>query len=171
MSTTASSERAKLGYALSEEEGENFWLFGALATIKISADDTGGQYCLIDVEMPTGVGTPLHIHREEDEWFYVHEGAFAVYVGDEHFTLAAGGFAFGPKGVPHTFMGGPDGGKMLVGCGPKFEGLLREIGEPTPEHVLPPPLDAPPDMELLVPIAARWAYDLLGPPGPPPGHS
>lgn len=44
MSTTTSSERAKLGYGLSEEEGEHFWLFGALVTIKISADDTAGQH-------------------------------------------------------------------------------------------------------------------------------
>jgi hypothetical protein len=36
MSTTASSERAKLGYRLRDEEGEDFWLFGALVTIKIS---------------------------------------------------------------------------------------------------------------------------------------
>ena len=30
MSTTTSSERTKLGYGLREEEGEDFWLFGAL---------------------------------------------------------------------------------------------------------------------------------------------
>jgi mannose-6-phosphate isomerase-like protein (cupin superfamily) len=169
-STTASSGRMSRGYTLSEEEGEHFWLFGALATIKISADDTAGQYCLIDLEMPTGVGTPLHIHRDEDEWFYVREGAFAVYIGDAQLTLTAGEFAFGPKGVPHTFMAGPDGGKMLVGCGAKFEGLLREIGEPSPQRVLPPPPEGPPDMDLLLPIADRWAYDILGPPGPPPGR-
>ena len=58
MSTTTSTDRTSLGYALSEEEGEAFWLFGALATIKISADDTAGQYCLIDVEVPPGVGSP-----------------------------------------------------------------------------------------------------------------
>jgi hypothetical protein len=50
----------------------------------------------------------------------------------------------------------------------KFEGLLREIGEPAPEHVLPPPPEGPPDMERLLPIAARWAYDILGPPGSTP---
>jgi len=43
---------------LREEEGEDFWLFGALVTIKTSAEDTGGQYCLLDVEAPPGVGSP-----------------------------------------------------------------------------------------------------------------
>ena len=84
-------------------------------------------------------------------------------------TLTAGGFAYGPRGVPHTFFAGPTGGKMLVGCGPNFEGLLREIAEPAPGHVLPPPPE-PPDMEWLLPIAEKWAYGILGPPGPPPGH-
>ena len=171
MSITVSSERAKVGYGLREEQGEDFWLFGALATIKVSAEDTDGQYCLIDIEVPPGVGSPWHVHRDEDEWFYVREGEFELYVGDAHLTLTAGGFAYGPKGVPHTFFGGPDGGKMLAGCeGAKFEGLLREIAEPATEHVLPPPPEAPPDMEVLVPIAAKWAYDILGPPGVPPGH-
>jgi mannose-6-phosphate isomerase-like protein (cupin superfamily) len=171
MSTTTPSERTKLGYGLSAEEGEDFWLFGALATIKISAEDTAGQFCVIDIAVPQGVGSPLHVHYEEDEWFFVHEGECEVYIGDAHLTLAAGGFAFGPKGVPHTFFGGPNGGKMLVWAeGGKFEGFLREIAEPAHEHAVPPPPDGPPDMELLLPIAEKWAYGILGPPGPPPGH-
>ena len=170
MFTATSSERTKLGYGLREEEGEDFWLFGSLITIKTSAEDTGGQYCLLDCEVPPGVGSPWHSHRDEDEWFYVREGEFELYVGDAHLTLTAGGFAFGPKGVPHTFFGGPTGGKMFVGCGAKFEGLLREIAEPAPQHVLPPPPEGPPDMALLLPLAEKWAYDILGPPGPPPGR-
>ena len=171
MSTTTSSERTRFGYGLREEEGEDFWLFGALVTIKIGANDTAGQYSVMDIETPPGVGSPWHVHRDEDEWFYVHEGECEVYIGDAHLTLTAGGFAFGPKGVPHTFFGGPNGGKMLVWAGgAKFEGLLREIAEPAPQHVLPPPPKGPPDMELLLPIADKWAYDILGPPGPPPGR-
>ena len=58
---------------------------------------------------------------------------------------------------------------MLFGVGAKFEGFLREIGEPAPGHVLPTPPETPPDMAKLSAIADRWAYDILGPPGPPPG--
>jgi quercetin dioxygenase-like cupin family protein len=170
MSATSTVERTELGYGLSEEEGEDFWLFGVLATIKINAEDTAGEYTLIEAEVPAGMGSPWHVHRDEDEWFYCREGEFTVYVGDARLTLTAGGFAFGPKGVPHTFIAGPDGGKMLFGAGPKFEGFLREIAPPAPEHVLPPPPDGPPDMDRVLPIAAKWAYEILGPPGPPPGR-
>ena len=164
-------ERGQLGYALHENEGEAFWLLGMLQTIKISREDTGGAYGLVEVVVPEGLGSPWHVHPKEDEWFYVLEGEITFWVGDSRLSLKAGSFAFGPKGVPHTFFGGPNGGKMLVWAGgAKFEGLLREIAEPAPEHVLPPPPEGPPDMDLLLPIADKWAYDILGPPGPPPGR-
>src|SRR5262245_46134640 len=116
MSTTTTSERAKLGYGLREEEGEDFWLFGALATIKVSAEDTGGQYCLIDIEVPPGVGSPWHMHRDEDEWFYVREGEFELYVGDAHLTLTAGGLPTAPRACPTPSSGAPTGGRCWPGA-------------------------------------------------------
>ena len=98
-------------------------------------------------------------------------GEFTVYIGDERLSFPAGSFAFGPKGVPHTFIAETDGAKALIGFQPfHFEGFLHEVGEPATERVLPPPLEAPPDMARLLPIAARNGMEILGPPGPPPGH-
>src|SRR3954453_23821617 len=154
--TTASEERTKLGYQLNEDEGEAFWLLGMLETIKISAKDTDGEYGLIELVVPAGVGSPWHVHPEEDEWFYVLEGELTVWVADTRLSLKAGSFAFGPKGVPHTFYAEAGGARTLVGFAPmQFEGFLREVGEPAPERAVPPPLEGPPDMDLLLPIAAR----------------
>src|SRR5436190_15109094 len=170
--TTASEERTKLGYQLNEDEGEAFWLLGMLETIKISAKDTDGEYGLIELVVPEGVGSPWHVHPEEDEWFYVLEGELTVWVADTRLSLKAGSFAFGPKGTPHTFYVEAGGAKALVGFAPmQFEGFQREVGEPAPERVLPQPLEGHPDMELLHSIAARNGMQILGPPGPPPGHS
>ena len=164
--------RAQLGYRLGAEEGEAFWLLGMLETIKISREDTAGQFGLVEIVVPAGLGSPWHVHPEEDEWFYIIDGEFTVYVGETRLSLRAGSLAFGPKGVPHTFIAEPpDGGKALVGFQPcQFEGFIREVGEPAPERVVPPPLDTPPDMERLIPIAARNGFEILGPPGPPPGR-
>src|ERR1043166_545834 len=154
-------ERAQLGYALHENEGEAFWLLGMLQTIKISREETGGAYGLIEVVVPAGLGSPWHVHPEEDEWFYVLEGNLTFYVGDARVDLTAGGFAFGPKGVPHTFIGaGPDPARVLVGFAPmQFEGFLREVGHPAPARVLPPPLAGPPpEIERLAPIAKRAGF-------------
>ena len=91
-------------------------------------------------------------------------------LGERRLSLPAGSFAFGPKGVPHTFIAETNGAKALIGFQPfHFEGFLHEVGQPATERVLPPPLEAPPDMERLLPIAARNGMEILGPPGPPPG--
>src|SRR5215216_4485511 len=162
--SVVSQDRAKHGYLLGKDEGEAYWLLGMLEVVKISGAQTGGSFGLIEVTVRAGEGSPWHVHPDEDEWFYVLEGEFTVYVGDRRLTLTPGSFAFGPKGVPHTFFGETDGAKALIGFQPfRFEGFLHEVGEPAAERVLPPPMEAPPDMQRLIPIAARNGMEILGP--------
>jgi quercetin dioxygenase-like cupin family protein len=169
--TVASTDNARHGYLLGNNEGEAYWLLGMLEIVKIRGEDTDGEYGLIEITVRAGEGSPWHVHPEEDEWFYALEGEFTFYVGEERLSLPAGSFAFGPKGVPHTFIAESDGARALVGFQPfLFEGFLHEVGESATERVLPPPLEAPPDMERLLPIGVRNGMQILGPPGPPPGH-
>jgi quercetin dioxygenase-like cupin family protein len=100
--TAVAAERAKDGYLLGKAEGEAYWLLGMLEVVKISGADTNGAYGLIEVTVRAGEGSPWHVHPDEDEWFYVLEGEFTVYVGERRLSLAPGSFAFGPKGVPHN---------------------------------------------------------------------
>ena len=72
--TTTAADRSTFGYALAHDEGEAFWLTGMLKTVKIGSADTGGRYGLIEVLVPPGLGSPWHVHADEDEWFYVLEG-------------------------------------------------------------------------------------------------
>ena len=74
--TVDAPERAKVGYQLGKDEGDAFWLLGMLETVKISSEDTGGAYGLLEVEARAGDGSPWHAHPDEDEWFYVLEGEF-----------------------------------------------------------------------------------------------
>jgi mannose-6-phosphate isomerase-like protein (cupin superfamily) len=156
--TTTTVDRGTKGYALAHDEGEAFWLTGMLQTVKVGGADTGGRY-----------GSPWHVHVEEDEWFFVLEGSLTVYVGDTRVDLTTGGFAFGPKGVPHTFIGaGSSPARVLVGLAPmEFEGFLREVGQPATARMLPPrPAGPPPDPAGLAAIAKRHGVIILGPPGP-----
>ena len=169
---TVAADRATHGYALAQNEGEAFWLLGMLETVKLGKSDTNGTSGLVEIVVPPGVGSPWHVHPEEDEWFYVLEGQVTVYVAAKRFDLTSGGFAFGPKGVPHTFFcSGSTPARALVGFAPmQFEGFLREVGQPTADRVLPPPVDgAPPYIAMLGPIARRAGFIILGPPGPPAG--
>src|SRR5215212_8968718 len=167
--TVVSAERTNNGYLLGKDEGDAHWLLGMLEIVKISGAQTGGEFGLLEVTVRKGEGSPWHVHPEEDEWFYVLEGEFTVWVGDERLSLPAGAFAFGPKGIPHTFYGETEGAKVLIGFAPfQFEGFLNEVGEPATARVLPPAMTEPPDMAKLLPIAARNGMEILGPPGPPP---
>jgi mannose-6-phosphate isomerase-like protein (cupin superfamily) len=46
---------------------------------------------------------PLHIHHEDDEAWYVLDGALTVRVGDQDVEVAAGGGVIVPRGTPHTY--------------------------------------------------------------------
>jgi quercetin dioxygenase-like cupin family protein len=48
-------------------------------------------------------GPPLHVHREQDDTFFVLDGVLTVQVGEELFDLGPGDFASVPPGIPHTF--------------------------------------------------------------------
>src|SRR5262245_1689245 len=124
---TVTADNTTHGYARARDEGEAFWLLGMLQTVKMGRADTGGRLGLLEIVVPPGLGSPWHVHPEEDEWFYVLEGNLTFYVGETRLDLTAGGFAFGPKGVPHTFMGaGPGPTRALVGFAPMmFENFMR----------------------------------------------
>src|SRR2546425_5922828 len=137
--TVVSPQRAEHGYLLGKDEGEAYWLLGMLEIVKISGQDTNGEYGLVEITVRAGEGSPWHVHPEEDEWFYVLDGEVTVWVADTKLSLKAGSFVFGPKGVPHTFYVETGVAKMLVGFAPmQFEGFQREVGEPALERVLPP---------------------------------
>ena len=100
MSTTAVSP-----ITLQATEGEAIWFLGALATIKASGDTTDGRVAVVEVLAPRGHGSPLHVHRREDEWFYVIEGTLSFWVGGEKIEASNGSFVYGSRDVPHTSSG------------------------------------------------------------------
>ena len=54
-----------------------------ILAVKATGEQTGGAFGLIDNLMPAGFASPYHMHRNEDESFYVVEGEMTFYVGDE----------------------------------------------------------------------------------------
>jgi quercetin dioxygenase-like cupin family protein len=53
------------------------------------------------IEHP-GYRTPLHVHKQTDETFYVLEGALTLFVDGKLRTLGPGDYAFIPRGTPHA---------------------------------------------------------------------
>lgn len=154
--------------ALHADEGEAIWFLGALMTVKASDEATGGRVAVTEALAPRGHGSPLHVHRNEDEWFYVLEGEVTFWVDGEVVVGGPGAFVYGPRDHAHTFSVTSDVARFLVVTEPgAFSGFVRAVGEPAPERVLPPAPTGPPDMEALGAAAARYGIEILGPPGIP----
>src|SRR5829696_1317204 len=149
-------------------EGEAWWWLGVLATIKATAEQTGGRYSVVEILAPDGYGSVLHVHHREDEGFYILEGEMTFYVGERTIKAHPGSYLFGPKDVPHAFSVDSGPARLLFVFSPaSLEGLIREMGEPARSLTVPPQPEEPPDeaeMERMAAIGARYGAEILGPP-------
>jgi quercetin dioxygenase-like cupin family protein len=154
--------------ALGPGEGESLWFLGALVTVKSSAETTGGRVAVIEHLAPRGSGSPLHVHHNEDEWFYVIEGELTFWVGGDVVVAPAGSFVYGPRDVPPTVIVSSDEARFLLVTEPAgFEAFMRAVGTPAERLEIPPAATEPPDVEGLTRLAATYGIDIVGPPGIP----
>ena len=162
------SHAAALPIALDRGAGDARWFLGALATIKASGETTGGGLSVTEFWAPRGHGSPLHVHRNEDEWFYVLSGELTFWIDGTVTTATAGSFVYGPRDVPHTFAVSSEEAQFLVVTEPAgFENFLLELSQPAQSRTLPPASVEPPALETLVATAANYGLEILGPPGIP----
>ena len=154
--------------AMQQGEGEARWFLGALATIKSSGETTGGRVAVTENWAPRGHGSPLHVHHNEDEWFYVLSGELAFWIDGQVITATEGSFVYGPRDVPHTFTVSSDEARFLLVIEPAgFENFLRALSEPAQSLTLPPASVEPPAMDAMMAAAAEYGLEILGPPGIP----
>jgi len=151
-------------YALGSEDGEALWFFGTLAIFRTTAEQTGGRYSLVEQLAPRGMATPLHVHREDHESFYVIEGELTLYLEDSaHPTpVSAGAFVHIPGGVVHAFQVDSETARWLDLSTPQHERFMRAAGEPAQERVLPP--EGLIDMEKVGAAQQQHGIEILGPP-------
>jgi quercetin dioxygenase-like cupin family protein len=151
--------------AVRKNEGEARWWFGALAEIKATAADTGGQMTIVEVTEHPGAEAPLHVHRRDDEGFWVLEGDVTFEVGDTSIEAGPGDYVFGPRDIPHRFTVGDHGCRMLFILVPGgIEDVIRATSEPAQSRTLPPPPEAEPspeEIEGLKAIVKGHGYELL----------
>jgi mannose-6-phosphate isomerase-like protein (cupin superfamily) len=84
-------------------------------------DQTGGALGLFRQTIAAQSGPPVHIHRAEDEFFYVVSGEFKFKLGDRIVSAPArsGPLSSSPCGTAHTFQNvGTEPGVLLVGVTP-----------------------------------------------------
>lgn len=156
------------GYGLGPGEGEALWFNGGPGVLKATGDQTEGRYGAMELLAPKGFASPLHIQRQEDEFFVVLSGEVRVQHGDKVIEAVAGSFVYGPRGVAHAFHVDSAEARILLSFGPAgVEGFFREGGKPARSLGLPPADEQFLDRETLMEIASRYHQEFVGPPLPP----
>lgn len=104
-------------------------------TVRISADQTAGALSILEVSMPAGEGTPMHIHELEDETFRVISGRFAFWCGESYVELDKGGIISLPRGIAHKFKNiGMAEGELMVTLTPGgFESFFSRCENADPQ--------------------------------------
>lgn len=152
---------------LASGEGDSLWVLGEFYTVKVSSEETGGEFALVEAEIPPRSGPPPHVHSREDECFYVLEGEIEYLAGEKTVRAGAGSVIYVPKGIVHTYKNvGETTARFLVTITPGgFEKFFEEIGHPATDKDSPPPPPDPEDVEKVMTTAPKYGLEIPPPPG------
>jgi len=117
-------------HVLGPGEGERVNLLALGVRFMIDGARTGGAFSLVEHPLPPrALGSPVHTHKNEDEYTYVLEGRVGLQLGDEVIEAGPGDLVFKPRGVPHAFWNaGDEPARMLEIISPAgFEDYFREL--------------------------------------------
>ena len=158
------TEKAPGAPASGTVDSQAIWLGNNRLTLKATAATTGGLFALWEALAPPGDSPALHVHRADDESFFVIEGHMRFRCGDRDIAAGPGSFVFLPRGVPHTFVveGSTNArflGLLTPGGGEQF---FVDAGRAAEAEGLPQ--KTPPDMELLRRVSAKHGLEIVGPP-------
>lgn len=151
--------------AAQSERRQPLWFIDHLVHVHVDGETSGGVLALLDERGRRGDMPPLHVHRRDDETFYVLGGEVTLFVGGEQIVLGPGQAAFAPRDVPHAYRVESGEAHWLVITTPAgFDGFVREVAAPAPADELPPTGRAP-DPAVLDQAAAKVGIEILGAPG------
>lgn len=85
---------------------------------KVGTQETGGNLFVIEHRGLKPGGPPLHLHHNQEEWFYVMDGRVTFIVGDQRLTLGPGESILAPRQIPHTFSSMVPASHLLIAFAP-----------------------------------------------------
>jgi mannose-6-phosphate isomerase-like protein (cupin superfamily) len=127
---------------------------------RFASGQTDGLLALAEVRLPPLTAGPnLHVHANEDELFFVLDGVMTVQVGDQLHEIAAGGLAWGARGVPHAFANRAEDllRIMIMWIPGGAEGLFQEMRDYLEAA------GGAPDPQVVAELQARYGCIHVGP--------
>ena len=139
-----STQLAPALFHRTQADGPSYWGPGDLYTFLVTGEESGGAYFAMLAVVPPNGGPPFHIHRHEDEKFYVLEGTPTFRLGDDTIVAGPGDFVNVPKGTPHCFHNASDAPVRMIltftpaGIEKFFEETLErayDLSQPCPDNI------------------------------------
>lgn len=148
-------------------QGQRLSIVGDSYRILISGKQTGGNYAVIDMLVPTGGGPGPHAHKDIQEMFYVVEGEIEFKMEGGTYNAKKGSFVNIPLGGKvHSFKNKTNNIAHLL-CTVVPAGLddfFQEIGKPIEtDSFLPPPILNAEELDKLKSTAEKYGQQLYPP--------
>ena len=145
------------------QSGPAFWGPGDLYTFLVTGEESGGSYFAMEALVPSGGGPPPHIHRNEDETFYLLEGQMTFLLGDDSVVAGPGDFVNVPRGTVHSFRNdGSELARMVLTFTPAgIEKFFEETLEPALDRTQAPPANSEEVAARYVAAAPRYGIEFL----------
>jgi mannose-6-phosphate isomerase-like protein (cupin superfamily) len=138
--------------------GETVSWQGSTYKVLLTAGMSGGQMGILEAVVAPDFGPPRHVHRREDETFYILSGEAIFWLDGETRTVGPGDVVFGPRGKPHTYQViGPNPARWITILTPGgTEAFFVEMAAGNYRF--------PQDIAEVTRIAARYDLEFVGPP-------
>ena len=136
-------------------QGKEVVFSGHPMAFLVTGDDTK-HTSMFDWTIPPRFSTGLHVHRIQEETFYVLEGECEWQVGDQRVRATPGTYLFVPPGVPHN----------IANVADKPARALMTVSPPGHEHYFEALAElvarqSPPDPKLVSDLRRRYDTDQL----------
>ena len=121
----------------------------------VTGEDTK-HTSMFDWTIPAGFATGRHVHRVQEETFYMLEGECEWHVGGDVVRATAGTFLFIPPGVPHNITNVSDkpARVLMTVSPPGHEHYFEELAKLTAQG-------GAPDAKAIGELRARFDTDQL----------
>ncbi len=108
--------------------GEGEVLVPGRALLRMSGQQTGDAFEILELGGAEGDGPPPHIHVDHHELFYVLQGTVEFTVGHDTMAAETGSVIFVPRNTRHGFKLGPECKLLGLVAPAGLAGFFRELG-------------------------------------------
>jgi quercetin dioxygenase-like cupin family protein len=123
-----------------DDKNKGVMLRGLPMVFLVTGEDTK-HTSMFDWTIPAGFATGLHVHRVQEETFYVLEGECEWWAGEKKIRATPGTYLFIPPGTPHniTNVSEKPARVLMTVSPPGHEHYFEELAKLTAPGVTPNP--------------------------------